>query len=288
MTDAIILRRRRLGKTSAREIAANSTYNVLPVLHDRLGNRQAPITFRWGCTAHIPYETQVINSASSIHRVSDKLGFRELLEEHELCPITIVNSIDWETTYMPYPVIVRPGKHAQGRQLYVCQNLEELTACPARRSPHGYYVSEYIHKEAEYRVFIVSGRAVAVARKYPGNPDDVAWNVARGGRFEHVRWDNWPLNVVRRAIEAFNLSGLDFGGVDVMVGCPDDMYGSGSSYVLEINSAPSLTSPYRQQAMSRAFDYIIENGKDTIPLIEERGGYRKFIHPAVCDRAILG
>ena len=58
-----------------------------------------------------------------------------------------------------------------------------------------------------------------------------------------------------------------------------------NAYVIEINSAPSLTSPYRQQCMAKAFDYMIEHGKGRIPLIEDRGGYRKFIHPAVCDRA---
>jgi glutathione synthase/RimK-type ligase-like ATP-grasp enzyme len=127
----------------------------------------------------------------------------------------------------------------------------------------------------------VQGRAVAVAQKTPSNPDDVAWNVAQGGRFDNVPWDSWPLQAVRKSIEAFNLSELDFGGVDVMVDA------EGKAYIIEINSAPSLTSPYRQECMAKAFDYISEHGKERIPLVEERGGYRKFIHPAVCERAVL-
>ena len=58
-------------------------------------------------------------------------------------------------------------------------------------------------------------------------------------------------------------------------------------YVLEINSAPSQTSPYRQECTAKAFDYVIEYGKKRIPLIEEKGGYLKFIHPAICDKALL-
>ena len=63
--------------------------------------------------------------------------------------------------------------------------------------------------------------------------------------------------------------------------------GNFKCYILEINSAPSLTSPYRQECMAKGFDWIVEHGKDHIPLVEERGGYRKFIHPAVCDKAVL-
>jgi glutathione synthase/RimK-type ligase-like ATP-grasp enzyme len=118
-----------------------------------------------------------------------------------------------------------------------------------------------------------------VAQKTPGNADDIAWNVAQGGRFDNVRWDDWPLKAVRIAIEGFNLSDLDFGGVDVMVD------GEGEAYILEINSAPSLTSEYRQTCFAKAFDYIIQRGKERIPLTKERGGYLKFIHPAINDRA---
>ena len=55
-------------------------------------------------------------------------------------------------------------------------------------------------------------------------------------------------------------------------------------YILEINSAPSQTSPYRQECVAKVFDYIIENGKDTIPLVSRPGGYLQFIHP-VLDRS---
>jgi glutathione synthase/RimK-type ligase-like ATP-grasp enzyme len=107
----------------------------------------------------------------------------------------------------------------------------------------------------------------------------VAWNVARGGRFDNVGFGDWPLRVVRKAVEAFELSDLDFGGVDVMTNAQDE------AFVIEINSAPSLTSPYRQQCMARCFDYIYRNGKDRIARREARGGWRKFVHPAISDEA---
>ena len=73
---------------------------------------------------------------------------------------------------------------------------------------------------------------------------------------------------------------LDFGGVDVMV------VAGGNAYVLEINSAPSQTSPYRQECTAKAFDYIVQYGKERIDVVQERGGYRKFIHPCLTNEAI--
>ena len=57
---------------------------------------------------------------------------------------------------------------------------------------------------------------------------------------------------------AAKVSGCDFCGVDVMVDA------DGKAYVLEVNSAPSQTSEYRQGCVAKAFDYIVQNGKTPI------------------------
>ena len=270
---AYLLRRKKLGRTSCREIAAKSQRGILAFRNDQ----KLPadnLVFRWGCVSNVPGNPTVINSARAIHIVSDKPGFRKLLMPDKLCPKTWFGLGEAIT----YPCVVRPQFHHQGRQLYVCHNHQELVNA-TNRAGHGWYASELIKKVAEYRVFVVSGRAVCVARKHPGNPDQVAWNVFQGGRFENVRWDEWPLKAVKNSIAAFKLSGLDFGGVDVMVDA------AGNTFILEINSAPSLTSPYRQECFAKAFDYITRNGKNEIPLIEAKGGYTKFIHPAINQNA---
>jgi len=272
-----LLRRRKLGKTSTEAISAYSKEGIEVYRNDFARIPDGDIVFRWGCTSNVEAKT-VVNSAKSIHAVSDKAGFRKVMQEgskEKICPKTWFSIDNKDTTY---PCIVRPAVHHQGRHLWKCDNNKELVFAALQAGP-GYYVSEFIPKVKEYRVFIVQGRTVCVANKTPGNPDDVAWNVARGGRFDNVRWDNWPLRAVRIATEAFNLSGLDFGGVDVMEAA------DGSCTVLEINSAPSLTSEYRQQCFAKAFDYIVKNGKEKIPLIQERGGYLKFIHPAIDPKA---
>jgi glutathione synthase/RimK-type ligase-like ATP-grasp enzyme len=261
--------------SSVKGIAGFSKTGIRWVRSDR-GIPEDDLFIRWGCTCNLP-EGKVLNSAKAIHQVADKLGFRRVLNKAELCPKT------WFDKYLPHDVgkvVLRTRTHHQGRGLWVYDaNSLALGLKMIDLGPNGFYVNKFIDKVAEYRVCVVQGRAVWVTVKTPGNPNDVAWNVNKGGRFDNVRWDDWPLKAVKKSIEAFNLSDLDFGGVDVMVDK------EGECYILEINSAPSLTSPYRQECMAKAFDYIVANGKDRIPLVEGRGGYTKFIHPAINGNA---
>lgn len=281
----LILRRRKLGRTSCREIAShiedcrvlrNDAALPLP--------SEGSFAIRWGCTSNLPEGYRVINKAAAIHLVNDKTAFRRVLlekqdENNPLVPDTWFNMYDVEED--DYPVVVRPARHSQGKMLFLCHTSAELEGAVLKCGA-GYYITKFIKKVAEYRVAVVSGRAVWVAAKTPADPEAVAWNVAKGGRFDNVGWGDWPLKVVRKAIEAYKHSGLDFGGVDVMV---DE---DGDAFILEINSAPSQTSPYRQQCMGRSFAYLIANNlREDIPLVDQRGGWRKFIHPAVSEEALL-
>lgn len=300
----LLLRKKKLGRRSCHGIRRQAAHTLVVARNDVRNARGYPenedTIIRWGCTDVVPDRFRVIQTARAIQGVGDKTGFRRTLLEggEELAPRTWFNYRDdglmihtsfanaMERESLEVPVIVRPRHHAQGRQLFVCRTSAEVQdAC--RRCGTGYYISELINKSAEYRMFIVQGRCAAVAQKTPGNPDDVAWNVAQGGRFDNVRFDQWPLQAVRKSIEAFNLSDLVFGGVDMMI----DQ--EGRAYVIEINSAPSLPlksdgePTYRQTAMAKCFDWFLDRGTDRIPLVDRRGGYRKFIHPAMCDNAEL-
>ena len=278
---ATVVRRRKLGMSSAKGIAVSSKQGIKWCRND-LGIPHDDMYIRWGCTANLPNaNATVINSAKAIHCVSNKLEFRRLLNDNNLCPATWFGVEDVPENSLAKGVIVRPHVHSRGRHIWKCHDWAHLRDVVAIL-PQGFYISEFVDKVQEFRVFVVQGRAVAVAEKTPDNPKALAWNVAKGGRFDNVSWNNWNVKAVRIAIEGFNLSGLDFGGVDVMVDA------KGSCTILEINSAPSLTSPYRQECMAKALDYIVENGKGDIPLINERGGYLKFIHPALTNKAKIG
>jgi glutathione synthase/RimK-type ligase-like ATP-grasp enzyme len=275
-----ITRKPKLGMSSAKGIAGFSKTGIKWVRVDR-GVPYDDLYIRWGWTGNLPNpKAKVLNTAKAIHQVADKLGFRRVLNEAGLCPKTWFDIDEVDGDYN-YPLVVRTSTHHQGRGLWTVDSMAalQMVIVNNRLNKCGYYINEFIDKVAEYRVCVVQGRAVWVTVKTPGNPNDVAWNVNKGGRFDNVRWDDWPLKAVKKSIEAFNLSDLDFGGVDVMVDR------EGKCYILEINSAPSLTSPYRQECMAKVFDWIVNNNKLRIPLVPERGGYLKYIHPAINPKA---
>lgn len=283
---ATLVRRRKLGMSSGKGISQFSKKGIGWCRNDK-GIPEDDIYFRWGCTANLPNrDAKVVNLSRAIHTVSSKSAFRKKLADNGLAPATTVmhdhdiEQYEWDKDNEGKVFVARPHSHHQGRNIFK-GSYEDCVNQLRKWNKGGGYITEFFDKTAEYRVFVVQGRAVCVAKKTPADEKALAWNVAQGGRFDNVRWDAWPLKAVKNSIKAFNLSGLDFGGVDVMVDK------DGNTCILEINSAPSLTSPYRQECMAKAFDYIVENGKDPIPLIEERGGYKKFIHPAICKDAKL-
>lgn len=268
------------------------------VRNDRLQDTRAitameesTLVVRWGCTSAtgVPLDKQV-NPSRAISIVGDKLGCRKMLREMDptLIPTTIINGdSDSETSWISgeQPLVLRPRTHAQGRNLFVVNGLEDLLNVVNNNSrvfSGGWYASELINKVAEYRVYVVSGRVATVARKTPDDPSAVAWNVAQGGRFDVVNWGDWPMEVCRVAVEAFkHVPDLDFSGVDVMV---DE---NGRAYVIEMNSAPSLpllsdgSVSYRQKCMAHCFAYMADHGKERMPLSPDATGWRKYIHPAV-------
>jgi glutathione synthase/RimK-type ligase-like ATP-grasp enzyme len=288
---AVILRRRMLGKGSANGICAASTKGIytirnwvdndVPAGADRNG-----YVFRWGCTSNLPVvysHRTVVNTANAIHWCSDKRqGRLDMQAAGVPVPRTWATADEYNSSsYWPSAVVLRPAFHAQGRNLTVHdpeESSHQWDGLLNKAQQYGaYYISELINKVAEYRVFVCQNRAVWVAKKTPGNPEQVAWNVAQGGRFDNVRWGEWPLPVIKAALAAAKVSGTDFCGVDVMVDA------EGKPYVLEVNSAPSQTSEYRQRCVAKAFDHIIENGKQHFDDVPDgpRKTYKSYIHPAI-------
>lgn len=283
---SVILRRRKLGRTSCREIASLAgckvvrNWNVRDAL--QVGQDQVTeVLFRWGCTSRWP-AVMTVNTAESISWCSDKKNGRLAMQEAgvpvpETWSVEGFNLLLHTDPNQEGQFVLRRNQHAQGRDLWSGNSLNVIHAARDNNVQNG-YVSRLINKVAEYRVFVCQNRAVWVARKTPGNPETVAWNVAQGGRFDNVSWSSWDTKVVDAALKAAKVSGTDFCGVDVMVDA------EGNPYVLEVNSAPSQTSPYRQSCVAKAFSYIIDNNsKQHFDDVEWHGRrtWKSYIHPAV-------
>lgn len=275
-----LLRRRRLGNTSCREISKNSNHNIEVIRNDKIPTTKYDLLIRWGTTSQFA-STNTLNKTESIHLANNKRKSRTVMIESGVsCPKM--------GSQAGFPCIVRPEHHSQGRRLYMCKNQSELNTAVAKINKLGkqHYISEYIAKDEEWGVFVFQGRVTSMIKKVPKTQEAknaIAWNVAQGTHaFENVNWDNWNIPVAIEGVKAMECIGLDFGRVDIIVK-------DGVPYVLEVNSAHSLTSEYRQQTFAKCLDYYIEKGAPQNKLeLDKVKSFRSIIHPAlrVNDKAI--
>jgi len=285
----VILRRRKLGNTSCMAIKEFSEHDVTIVRNDRVltSSPNADILIRWGCSSIYPKSSGcvVLNKTESMHLTNDKSAFRRVCEENNVViPRTYYTSDNLPSSI--FPAILRPTHHSQGRRLYFLKDIGEFNRLRRMgKVPSRYYVSEFIDKDAEVRVYCMSGRVVAMANKEVNNKGAIAWNHATGNSlFRNMRWNNWHVLSAIEGLKAFNTSGLEFGGVDVMIK-------GNNVYVLEINAAPSLTSSYRQRCFSRGIDYLINeiNGNHEKPYFDFPKSIKKWsdlVHPYLLENRI--
>lgn len=269
----VILRRRKLGITSCKEIKKFSKYkdSIQVIRNDKKIPTDTDLLIRWGTTSQFPSK-RTLNKAESIRNIGNKYKSRLMLQEAGVSVPTLYENLD----EIVYPVIAREHYHSQGKKLFLCNNRQELNK--ALDELNTYYISEYIPKEKEFGVFIFDNRVTCVIEKVKKNEEDdgVAWNVSQGNyAFEYLNWSDWSIKICKEALRAAKPFNIDFCRVDIMVK-------DGIPYVLELNSAHSLTSEYRQEVFAKALDYYIENGKVKNELdLEEPMSYKTLIHPAL-------
>ena len=280
----LFIRRRKLGHGSTRGLVAalKENHGIESVVwRNDKPFPDVPFTHavRWGCTSNLnvkPEGLKYFNDAKGIHNVADKAGYAEKMWEEYGVGLQDGFFRTPGTIPKTHPKWVwRPVHHAQGRNLYVANG-------GAKVNKEG-YARPLIDKDSEYRVYVMFGRVVAVAKKTPGNPDDVAWNVAQGGRFDNCRWDDWHPNLMRVAIKSAAMSGLCLTGVDIM------MEGD-KAHFIECNSAPSLpmkdcdgTHTYRHKCIAKGLAWWY-HGRDVAPVNLDKAGWRNYIHPSIWNK----
>ena len=217
---------------------------------------------RWAGRADIE-----INTAVAVSDARNKKRSRQLLAG--ICPETWFDSGAVRT-----PCVVRPKVHFGGNKLFVCNSPADLQTAIRRCGP-GWYASELIDKVREYRVFVLQGRVLSVSERFPGSSTDIAWNLHAGGRVAMVKRRDWPIDVVKTAIEAARRVGLDWTAVDLAV-CRD-----GKVVVFETNTAPGVTTERGVERIAFAFSSLIESS--TLPPLDlaSISHWRDLLHPSL-------
>lgn len=270
---AYLFRPSDLGKKSCDAIAALSKTGIFVVRSGYDKHPENPhLCIRYGCSSPAPEGRLVLNKKAAMTLTTDKGGFRRKMQEHMkgLCPPSWGQN--WGAANIQVPAIVRPRNHQQGQDFYLCKNGNELGA--AYRKCGDWYASKFIEKVAEYRVNVLQGRVLCIIGKSQKDETDTTWSK---GKTRVLRWSEWPIEAITKAVIAVRLAGLDFAGADII------QNKDGTCYVLEVNTCPYLEGPYQQECFTKGFDHVVEHGRDYIG--PKGDDWKGFIHPAISEMA---
>lgn len=209
---------------------------------------------RWGNRIEAPTNkgTVVYNTSEAIAKATNKKTARQQFLK---AGVRAPKLFERDSKDITFPVIARPLVHSKGKNFVVLNNLKEFKA----HYKEGWYYSEFIDKQAEFRVHCGHGKVLAVMEK-PAVKGQIAWNRAINHEaFVRVKQEDYIYSVCFQALKAVESLGLDFGGVDVVVLKNGD---KPEAYVLEINTAPTLnSSEWVSSQYAKYFDWLFASEK---------------------------
>ena len=137
-----------------------------------------------------------------------------------------------------WPVMARPDFHYAGKWMFLCHTERELQRAlnPTRRNgtPKRHpatHCQTYLSDAQEFRIHIVDGKSIKVSEKLGGGNHSLGATFAYPHGFAHIP------ELRQIAKDAVLALGLELGAVDLLY--RSDV----GAYVLEVNTAPSLTDP---------------------------------------------
>ena len=147
-----------------------------------------------------------------------------------------IKRADWSR--ITFPLLARAERHdGGGHDIMPVFQEEEI---PWRVAAGAKFFTQYIPRAAEYRLWIYRRRLQAVYEKEMVDPKKyvkIGCNYEDGFEHAYTEKSNIPANIVEMASRSVFALGLDFGGVDILVGKTK------VPYVLEVNTASGANGP---------------------------------------------
>lgn len=219
-------------------------------------NLSGNVVIRWGNRIDIVTDknTIVYNKSENIKNATDKKLTRQILLENKVRIPRLFSDQDYIANTLTFPIIARPSVHAKGKNFVVLNDKESFIKHYMENEINGWYYSEYIDKEREFRVHCAHGKILAIMEKPKG--EGFAWNRARIGEpFVRVKQDDYIYTVCFQALKATKVLGLDFAGVDVILKTNEN--GRKEAFVLEANTSPTInSSEFVSNQYSKYFDWL--------------------------------
>lgn len=220
----------------------------------------------WGTRLYGSLAT--VNKADNVAHASHKRHSRRLLANAGIkIPATYFPTANLsQLPQMNFPVVVRPSYHHGGDNFNVLNTRTELAAFLWGKSALDWYISEIFQKTHEYRVHVAHGKVLVIQEK-PLVEGEIRANYAvNQEEWKVLKWREYHPGICREAIRGVETLGLDFGAVDMMYNSQNDSFA-----VCEINTAPSIASPYMSQKYANYFDWLIRHNFPAHLPLEEDG-----------------
>lgn len=193
------------------------------------------MVINWGAS-EVPRQvavSKIINNPTAVSEAGNKLTFFKKAEQHKVrtVPWTESQMIAREWLEDGHTVVARKSLTGHsGRGILLVKEKEELPECSL--------YTQYVPKDSEFRVHIMSGEVIDIQRKIRDpdrEPSD--WKIrSHSNGFMFVREGfEIPADAKSQSLLAIHSSGLDFGAVDVIYNQKRK-----KAYILEINCAPGL------------------------------------------------
>jgi len=172
---------------------------------------------------------KLYNNAKSIEICDNKIYTHYFLANHSvIMPKTIPGPLIFEGSpfydekfitevekQLGYPMIIKEAYGSFGKQVYLCNNREEVQKLcqKLKYKPHLFqqFVSESSGKDI--RIFVVGGKVVASMLRE--NSNDFRANISNGGKMTSI---NPAKEYLDLALKAAKIIGLDYCGVDILIG----------------------------------------------------------------------
>ena len=171
----------------------------------------------------------VLNRPEAVKLASNK---KKALKALKMAGIPVLLT-EFATVYpRDLPVVGRKNYHTQGAGFYICRTMPEVKAAREAGCTH---FQHYLEDCREFRVHVINNKVFRISERY--GHKYVEDHTHSGGKFRYPKEFDLLPEVRRYAKESVQAMGLDFGAVDMLY---DN--NNGQLYVLEVNSAPSLST----------------------------------------------
>lgn len=206
---------------------------------------------------------RLFNSASAIETADDKvLTALKLAKAGIPIPDTIPAptcfpgcrrnpaSAEQAAKILGWPLVIKENKGSFGQQVYLANNIREAERILTHIGEHDCLFQRFIEpsRGKDLRVTVVGGKAVCAMERHSASRDEFRSNMGQGGTATARALS--PLEE-KLAVASAKALGLDFAGVDILMGKSDD-----ERYVCEVNSNPQLQSTIDTCGINPATDIM--------------------------------